>query len=647
MVTLKNSGYYLIALMLTIAACMLPASALTWHYNNDAVASNVISNGTHYNAFSSAGNVTVYQPAPPADSVCQGIYGDSNWYSTPSGSGGWGVVYWFDNDGYIDPLGNAIPAYNGYATSPVYPDNFGVFDYGLITASGATSSISLPVGIAGYSTWKGCNHWHSGSPSSLQVHDGTNFENETVYYYSLLDSVYVSGNVSLLFYPNVTVTILSNSTGMTIPRVNVRLHNTGSSYIEDQTGLDGQVRFEMVPLYSSDTAYISADKAGYQNANVTPSWDITQPEISYTVYMDDSIWNSTETAVVYVDVASSKTGDAISGATVGIQNVTAGVDAWRYSTYPGPVIEFTTTGVYPSEVNLSTGQKINIAGYKTGLFTANNTGEFTISQAVSHINLILDPVEGNTSAAYYYPVTIVDATNGVTIANSTLCVDSSYYGTQWHNTTSATGKFNITGKGSSGTTPLVNGDDLTLIGQAENYHQNGFGLNVDDGSNKVTQVISLAPDSVIPKSGEFTAVFSVYDEDTTVGLTGAKVLVSASNYSQTHTTVTGGGTVFKNMTATMKYTAKISKSGYTETSKTFTGSSGEIVSIDIPLSSTVINPTPTVTVTVTSTGTYGPESSDDDLASWMRSKATSLLDFFYLFIIVGGLGMILRMWKII
>jgi len=256
---------------------------------------------------------------------------------------------------------------------------------------------------------------------------------------------------------------------------------------------------------------------------------------------------------------------------------------------------------------------------------------------------------GGTTCVYYYPVTITDASTGYTITNSNLSASEIIDGAETHhyNATSATGKFNLTGYGPIMLIPIAVGDVIGLFGTADGYQENGWSIIASSTNNGITQIIPLPPNSIIPKPGEFSSVIMAYDGDTSMGISGAKITVSNANHSQSKYTLTGGVATFKNMTATATYTATASASGYTTTSKTFTGSSGEIKYIDIPMSASGVNPPPTVTVTVTGTGKYGEEASDQDLSSWIRSHAISILDFLYLFIILALIGILLRIFKIV
>jgi hypothetical protein len=297
---------------------------------------------------------------------------------------------------------------------------------------------------------------------------------------------------------------------------------------------------------------------------------------------------------------------AITGATVGIQNTTATIDQWTYGTYAGSTILFNKTGVVPP-INLSVGQNIAFAGYKSGGYEANNTGTYQIPSPISHLELLLKKVVGNTSAHYHYPVTITDATTGNAIGDSTLKtafwsggIHSNYY-----NSTSATGKFNVTGVGPGGQTPLKSGDIVLLYGNATGYEPSGFYLTVDDETNGVTQYVNLAPSSLVPLSGEFTALVEAYDADTTQALQGVSVVVRKGGNSTSATTGASGIAKFKNLTAGDPYSLTATKTGYTQLTKTFMGGSGLIVTIDAAMSSVGVNPTYSITTTPTSNASAG------------------------------------------
>jgi hypothetical protein len=213
----------------------------------------------------------------------------------------------------------------------------------------------------------------------------------------------------------------------------------------------------------------------------------------------------------------------------------------------------------------------------------------------------------NVSAEYHYPVTITDATTGNSIGDSTLktAFFSGGVYSNWYNSTSATGKFNMTGVGTGGQTPLKSGDIVSLMGNATGYIEGGFFLQVDDDSNGITQFVNLVPSSYQPVSGEFTAVILVYDEDSTAALSGASVTMKTGNSSTAKTTSASGVVTFKNLTAGDVHQMTVSKTGYTKVTKNIVGGSGGIVYEDVPMSPVGINPTATATITPTSNTSAG------------------------------------------
>ncbi len=405
------------------------------------------------------------------------------------------------------------------------------------------------------------------------------------------------------YYPNVTIDVFSTTTGMSVPRAAVNLSGfdqNGAWTDHSYTDIYGTYTLNLVAGFIDNApANATISKVGYNtttiNFNVTSNADI-----NLDVFLNDSVWNqSGSNAIVYLDVAEEANNSTpIFGATIGIKNTTSDVSPWWYSTYPDSTILFTTID---GTINLSLGQTIEFAGYKTGNYSAGHTDPITLTSPVSRITLLLtksDVIPVNTiNGSPYYPVTIMDAVTGNAISGSWLNVDGSLDFTGWYNRSSATGKFNITGKGTSGLVPLFAGDVLTLEGNATGYVNNGFALLVANSTSGVLQTINLLPIGDAPISGEFTAIVNVYASGSTAAISGASVNVQKGNYSVTKSTLSSGVATFKNLTSGDSYSLTVSKSGYTTVTKTFTGGSGNVISLDIPMTSVSVNPTSTSTIT--------------------------------------------------
>jgi hypothetical protein len=472
--------------------------------------------------------------------------------------------------------------------------------------SSGNSNGSAPCGFNGiaYMYPSGSLHGHTISQLhhiTIKAYNGSSYEDPSTW-----ASYYITPEV-FLRYANFTINVKSNTTGMNVPRVDVILRSSSTSTLEGKTDLEGNITFGLVGVLSNYQPIINVSKAGYNTSSITIADNLnTTPEIYRSISLNDVALPPGGSATVYLDIADVDTGMAITGATVGIQNTTATIDQWTYGTYAGSTILFNKTGVVPP-INLSVGQNIAFAGYKSGGYEANNTGTYQIPSPISHLELLLKKVVGNTSAHYHYPVTITDATTGNAIGDSTLKtafwsggIHSNYY-----NSTSATGKFNVTGVGPGGQTPLKLGDIVLLYGNATGYEPSGFYLTVDDETNGVTQYVNLAPSSLVPLSGEFTALVEAYDADTTQALQGVSVVVRKGGNSTSATTGASGIAKFKNLTAGDPYSLTATKTGYTQLTKTFMGGSGLIVTIDAAMSSVGVNPTYSITTTPTSNASAG------------------------------------------
>ncbi len=201
----------------------------------------------------------------------------------------------------------------------------------------------------------------------------------------------------------------------------------------------------------------------------------------------------------------------------------------------------------------------------------------------------------------FYPVTITDATTGNAIGSSWLNVDGSNTG--WYNRSSSTGKFNITGKGTDGSVPLVPGDTMSIFGNATGYNDGGFYLLADNQSSGIIQYVNLVPESYNPIPGEFTAVFLTYDSVTSNPL--SEVSVSVVNNGNTTTKLTGnsGSIVFTNLTTANPHQYTAIKPGYTTMTNNIVSASSDIIYRDVPMSPGNVNPTPSTTTYVTPTAT--------------------------------------------
>jgi len=459
--------------------------------------------------------------------------------------------------------------------------------------------------------------------------------------------VYHAGSSPIDYnYPNLTIKIFSTSTGITIPRADVTVRVTSTSTLSGKTDLNGEITFGMVASTSENSnKTITASKVGY-NTSVT-SVNLTE-NTQISVYLDDAPWDTSGTkAVVYLDIIDESTSAAISGATIGIKNTTNEINPWYYNTYEDSTIAFTTDGTN----DLAVGQVVEFAGYKSGSYSAGHTDPVSILAPVTRTSLkltksdIVDPLDITNGSFFWYPVTIVDSVTGNAISGSSLnyqVTDDLY----WINKTSATGKFNMTGKGMMGLFPFENGDTITIEGNASGYIRGGFALGVDSHNSGVTQFVSLVPSSYQATTGEWTAVLLAYDDDSTAALSGVSIQLKNATSRWSKTTTSSGSATFTGLISDDSYTLTASKSGYTTATKTITGWSTGIVSVDVPMSKLSTNPTVTTTQTPLP-GETSPPANDDVIAGWMRTRSIELLDFFYFFIILGSLGILLKMFNLV
>jgi hypothetical protein len=396
-------------------------------------------------------------------------------------------------------------------------------------------------------------------------------------------------------YTNITINVKSNSTGIDIPRANVDLAVNPSSSLSGQTNLYGNIEFDLVDgLYNPKV--ITVSKAGYNTSVTSVVINYTETTKLIQVYLDDAVPPG-GLATVYLDIVDLNNNAAISGATVGIENLTADVNAWRYDTYSESTILFNATGIN-KEFPLAVGENVVFAGYKTGAYEANNTGTYTIPSIVSHTNLYLGQANANASnATYFYPVTIVDAVSTNAIGNSNLSAAHYSAGySDWYNSTSSTGKFNVSGLGSNRQILIQYGDTISFRGSAYGYETNSMMLSVTDTNNGVLQVLALAPNGIKPLSNETTEIVSVFDSGTGAALSGAVVSLTGGGNTTKLTTGTGGIATFLNLSCVpSSYTLTASKAGYTTYTVLIDPTAGEIGYVEVPLSSSSVNPTATAT----------------------------------------------------
>lgn len=447
---------------------------------------------------------------------------------------------------------------------------------------------------------------------------------------------------------NLTVKVKSLTSGIDIPRADVEVWLTpdGDSRGYGKTDLNGDATFALIPSTSATSLKnVTVSKVGYNSSSTIV--DLTE-NTEITIHLQDAAWDTSGTkAVVYLDIVDETTNAAISGATIGIKNTTNEINPWYYNTYPGSTIAFSTDGTN----DLAVGQTVEFAGYKSGFYSAGHTDPISILAPVSHASLslsksdMIDPLDIANGSYYWYPVTVVDSTTGNAISDSALnyqVTDDLY----WVNKTSATGKFNMTGKGPMGVIRFENGDTIMIEGYADGYIRGGYALGVDSDNSGVTQFVSLVPSSYQAVSGEWTAVLLAYDDDSTAALSGVSIQLKNATSRFSKSTTSSGSATFTNLISGESYTMTASKSGYTTMTKTITGWSAGIVSIDVPLSKTSVNPSITTTITPLPGETSAP-ASDDNIAGWMRTRAIDLMDWFYFFIILGSLGILLKMFNLI
>ena len=493
--------------------------------------------------------------------------------------------------------------------------NYGINEVGGVLTPFNTAGGKSPCSVSG-TAWT-CYAFYnvtSNNPYITAIDSHTN----TVYVY----------NESLLGGINsaVTITVKDKQTNFPIPRASVTIQSNSTGGIPVSTsGITGSVgsQFGNVTLtvnLANEPQWINATKAGYNSSSVQQTF-APSPIQAYTIYLNESSTIGGN-ATVFLDVYDITTGNPITGATVGIENMTATVNPWTYATYATSTIPFNSTDIPP--IKLSVGQSVQFSGYVTGTYVANNTGVVTLTGTNNYASLGLSPVSGNTSAYYYWPVTITDATTGNPIGTSNLSsanlntCSPTLTGCTFWNQTSASGKFNVTGEGTLGTTPIQLGDSLLLIGNAPGYVQNGFSILMTANNNGVTQFIPLTPSSINPIAGQFTAIVNVYSTGTNAAISGATVTLNGNNSKLSSNT---GSVTFTNLTAGNSYSMTVTANGYSPQSQIFTGGSQAIVTIQVGLSPSSVNPTATVTPTGTVVGVVTPAANGTYVGLWGNAES--------------------------
>lgn len=431
---------------------------------------------------------------------------------------------------------------------------------------------------------------------------------------------------------NITVTV-KNKQGMRIARADVEITGKNSNGIISQSGKTDLNGVFTPTIYLSFQqgipANITASKVGY-NTTVQSLSVTSNASINTEITIGDAIWSGEgQDAVVYLDVKDITDNTAISGANIGIKNTTTTINPWSYSLYPTSTIMFDTDG---NGHKLSIGQKIQFAGYKTGVYSAGHTEEYTILQPITKMELSLTKsdqanITTNISEGYYYPVSVVDAVTGNNIANSDLSV-SLWTGQEsnWFNSTSGSGKWTITGYGTGGTIPIETGDVINIYTSADGYESNGWGLIASQENNGITQMRPLMPSGITPISGEFNAQIQVVDNDNQKPLGGVVLILEGLGNTVTQVTNNGGSSVFKNLTVGTTYNIQATAYGYTTTSQTFSGISESTKYVDFFLSKSSMNPV--YTVPITEVPTYTPIITYPVVtpSSWNDTGAQSCID---------------------
>lgn len=411
----------------------------------------------------------------------------------------------------------------------------------------------------------------------------------------------------------IPVTVSDALTGNLIPNASLSSEEYGTSAAHNWTGsygtfnVTGKGSAGLDPIQYGDYIYLMGSASGYSPNDI--KYHVTIPGADMFVknvplcplYLAPVSGEST----MILDVYNNVTGAPLAGA-----YVTAGDESsWRTG--------YTDNrGVFVYS-NISSSRSLTVtataSGYQTGTLTY-----YAPTGGVNYVSLGLDP---GTTVSNYWPVTIVDSTTGYAIANSELDVKEDLSGAAWYNRTSVDGKFNVTGVGANATAPIVNNMDVYLYGQASGYTPQGYVIMMSSDNNKILQQVALAPSSISPIDGQFTATYQVYDKTSTKSLSGVSMSQYCSGLTKIGTTNSAGVFITQNNTAgTCSYTA--AKSGYTTVTGSFAGASGGTPTITVPMSPTSVNPTVTATTTAaptvnpTATGAEGAQNAIDLLGSY-------------------------------
>lgn len=418
---------------------------------------------------------------------------------------------------------------------------------------------------------------------SLYAYNATSgFNTETKIDYITISTGFARGVVSNVWVYDAVTGL--NITSSSFIEVNV---TTGASVYTKNTDMN----YAFEPIDASNPEILTVGYLVYPASTV--QWTVSKDGYYPYVGSSDpyrlalvplSVNNDTATLTKVISLPNVVAGDTVTITGNGLTEV------FTLDNTHTVIAENNPKGIYDYEVTDQCGFIVTsgqINGTAGGIVTVYN-------------NIISTQTCGSGSGFLIsYPVTIVDAETSAAIGNSTLHVDGSGDFTGWHNTTSSTGKFSVSGKGTTGLDPLVYGDVLTLMGSAYGYENGGFALTVSEASNGEPQFISLIKSTSVSQYPEFTVIANTYDSETTQILPGVTITISPSilNNVSIKTTNSAGTATFTNLTSGTSYTATATRSGYTTISKTFTGGGGEIVLLDIPMSPVSVNPTPTTTAT--------------------------------------------------
>jgi hypothetical protein len=395
------------------------------------------------------------------------------------------------------------------------------------------------------------------------------------------------------------------------------------------SGSDG-----LTPFASGDVIAYIGSSSGYGSksdlATVSPSTN------GQYIYIPLTSINNTPIAgqfMLVIQVMDTSSEAALPYAGVVVNGVTKTTNSFGVATFS----------------NLTVGNDFSVSvsknGYLSQSFTLVDLG-VSGETIYEPVYLISDSVTPNGS--YYLPVKIVDARTSSALGESILSSKIDAGDSIWYNRSSSSGIFNASGYGVNGLTPWAEDDVANLVGNAEGYQENQILVLVNADTSGITQTIPLLSDDYAPVSGEFAAIISPYDSDTTNPIASAAVVVKlGSNVTSTKTTSSAGVATFTNLTAGSVYSATLSKSGYSSVTRTFSGGSGAVITVDISMSAVTVTPTTIATVTATTTGngTYG--SGSEGAADMLEDHAADIVGLFIfaIFLLVGA--MIARAWKVI